>query len=392
MNVLFVDDEQRILDGLRRQLRSHRDQWDIRFAISGEEALRMLEEEPADAVVSDMRMPGMSGGALLQLVLQRHPSTIRIMLSGQADPAELVRELGPIHQYLQKPCNPGTLCTAIHRTWSLARLLRSPKLLKAATRVTALPPYSDTQEALVRELIKPDAEIDVVARIIERDPALTVKVMQLVNSAFFGTPRRIESVQQAVVLLGLKTIHAIVVSGRLFDFIAQPGVNAEAVTQMWNVSIALGESAGRLASLAGASKAVQQQARLGGVLSLVGRATLMTSEPEIYGVLERKACAEGRSLLDCETEHFQATQDDVGAYALGLWGFADELVEAVAFQSEPSRLVKPGLSHPATYLHLARVLRGAEPNEFGAGLKLDAAHIDGLGLGHLVDRRTGVAA
>jgi CheY-like chemotaxis protein len=222
MAVVFVDDEQRILDGLRRQLRGRRGEWDMRFALSGDEALRMLAERPADVVVSDMRMPGMSGGALLQAVLHKYPATIRIMLSGQADPADLVRELGPIHQYLQKPCNPQTLASAIQRTWRLARLLREPKLRAATTQVTTLPPFSDTHEALVRELIRPDASIEVVAAIVARDPALTAKVMQLVNSAFFGTRRRVASVQDAVVRLGLTTIHAVVVSGRLFAHLTGP--------------------------------------------------------------------------------------------------------------------------------------------------------------------------
>ena len=59
--ILFVDDETNILDGLRRMLRPLRQEWEMRFASSGEEALRLLEQEPCDVLVTDMRMPGMSG-------------------------------------------------------------------------------------------------------------------------------------------------------------------------------------------------------------------------------------------------------------------------------------------------------------------------------------------
>jgi HD-like signal output (HDOD) protein len=394
MDVVFVDDEPRILDGLRRQLRGQRGAWDMRFALSGEEALRMLAERPADVVVSDMRMPGMSGGALLQAVLHQYPATIRIVLSGQVDPAELVRELGPIHQYLQKPCDPQTLAAAIRRTWRLARLLRDPRLRAATTQVTTLPPFSDTHEALVRELVKPDASVEAVAEIVGRDPALIAKVMQLVNSAFFGTPRRATSVQDAVVRLGLKTIHAAVVSGRLFDFLTGPsaGPGRAEVPDLWNTSLAIGDLAGTLAVAAKEGRSVQQQARLAGVLSLVGRAVLMTSEPTVYGALRRIANSSGRSLLDVETAHFRASQDDVGAYALGLWGFADDLVEAVAHQTVPSRLAKPGRGHPLPYLHLARVILGGGAGQLDAGPPLDEEYVDRLGLTWLVAQPERAAA
>jgi len=67
-NILFVDDEPVLLDGLRRSLRSMRNEWSITFAGSGEEALKVLEKAPFDVVVSDMRMPKMDGAQLLNEV------------------------------------------------------------------------------------------------------------------------------------------------------------------------------------------------------------------------------------------------------------------------------------------------------------------------------------
>ena len=61
--VLFVDDEPRILEGLRRMLRSQRHDWEMAFAPGGEAALAMLETLPFDVIVSDMRMPGIDGAA-----------------------------------------------------------------------------------------------------------------------------------------------------------------------------------------------------------------------------------------------------------------------------------------------------------------------------------------
>jgi HD-like signal output (HDOD) protein len=353
LNVLLVDDEPRVLDGLRRQLRVHRQKWDMRFAGSGVEALAMLAERPADIVVSDMRMPGMSGGQLLREVRVLYPQTTRVILSGQTDQDDLLRDLGCIHHYLQKPCDAAVICAAIERTHQLSARLRQPKLQIAANRVISLPPSNDVYRSLVEELARPDASIDRVGEIVARDPALTAKLMQLVNSAFFGVPRFTASAQDAVTLLGLKTINSVVVTARIFDFIGENAQDVQ-ISSLWETSLRIGEAAGRFAAAAGASVLIQQQSRLAGILCLVGRAILMTSEPEQYRSIAAAAGESGVPLHQLELLTFGASQDEVAAYALGKWAFADEIVDAVARQTRPGGVPDGVFSPLLPFLHLAR--------------------------------------
>src|ERR1017187_3607368 len=104
-NLLFVDDEPRVLQGLQRQLRVMRDQWQMDFVESGPKALEFLATTPVDVLVTDMIMPGMDGAQLLTEVMKRHPDTVRLVLSGHADREAVLRLVGPVHQYLSKPCN-----------------------------------------------------------------------------------------------------------------------------------------------------------------------------------------------------------------------------------------------------------------------------------------------
>jgi len=89
--ILFVDDEPNVLSGLQRTLRPMQYQWEMEFVPSGEDALQALGLQPFDAVVTDMRMPGMTGAQLLDVVRDRFPQTIRIVLSGQSERESLVR-------------------------------------------------------------------------------------------------------------------------------------------------------------------------------------------------------------------------------------------------------------------------------------------------------------
>lgn len=113
--ILFVDDEPRLLSGLRRMLHAMRGQWRMEFAGSGVEALTRLVEQPFDIVVTDMRMPIMDGSELLRLIRERFPSIIRMVLSGQCDREAVLKTVGPAHQFLTKPCNSEMLKESLNR-------------------------------------------------------------------------------------------------------------------------------------------------------------------------------------------------------------------------------------------------------------------------------------
>src|SRR6185436_15709778 len=110
-----VDDEALVLQGLQRMLRPWRNEWEMEFVDSGARALERMAQAPFDVVVSDMRMPGMSGAELLGEVMKRHPKTIRLILSGHADQQAILNCIGSTHQYLSKPCEPEMLKAAVMR-------------------------------------------------------------------------------------------------------------------------------------------------------------------------------------------------------------------------------------------------------------------------------------
>src|SRR5579863_1343288 len=117
--LLFVDDEPKLLQGLQRQLRPMREEWDMHFVESGNSALEFMSGRPVDIIVSDMMMPGMDGSQLLAEVAKKHPQTVRIVLSGQAEREAVLRLVGPAHQFLSKPCEADELRKAVSRAFAL---------------------------------------------------------------------------------------------------------------------------------------------------------------------------------------------------------------------------------------------------------------------------------
>ena len=137
MRVLFVDDDPSVLGGLRRMLRGQRHRFETVCASSGAEALRILDNAHFDVIVTDMRMPEMDGSQLLEIVRERHPHLVRIVLSGQLDDATAVRLAVLAHQFLSKPCEFDVLVDAIHRSCGIRTRLLDPELRDAQGRPRA---------------------------------------------------------------------------------------------------------------------------------------------------------------------------------------------------------------------------------------------------------------
>ncbi len=207
--LLFVDDEPMVLDGLRRSLHSMRREWQMRFAPSAAAALEALQQEPYDAVVSDMQMPGMDGAELLEQVRQRHPDVVRVILSGQASREAVYRSIDPAHQYLSKPCNLQELISRLGLAFPMRDRLCNPVLKTAISRMHSIPSMPALYDELTNSLHSKDPSLGQIAKIISRDMAMAAKILQLANSAFVGNSGRVSSVPQALSLIGTETLRTL---------------------------------------------------------------------------------------------------------------------------------------------------------------------------------------
>jgi response regulator RpfG family c-di-GMP phosphodiesterase len=127
--LLFVDDEPSILSALRRVCRPRG--YRVLLAESGAAALAVLEQEPVDLIVSDMRMPKMDGAELLSLVRQRWPAVLRLLLTGYADIGSTIAAInqGEIHRYIAKPWDDQELLLCLGDSLNRLQLERDNQRL-----------------------------------------------------------------------------------------------------------------------------------------------------------------------------------------------------------------------------------------------------------------------
>jgi DNA-binding NtrC family response regulator len=111
--ILFVDDEPAVLRSLMMSLFKDRRRWDLESVESGAAALEWLQQRRCDVIVSDMRMPAMTGEQLLDEVRRRYPAMVLILLTGYSDPEAIARLAPFLHARLAKPCPSAVLRDAI---------------------------------------------------------------------------------------------------------------------------------------------------------------------------------------------------------------------------------------------------------------------------------------
>jgi YesN/AraC family two-component response regulator len=212
VRLIFVDDEPLLLQGLQRSLRSMAGEWTMEFVSNGPEALERMAAEPFDVVVTDMRMPGMDGAQLLQEVQKLHPETVRFVLSGQSSREAVLRFIGRSHQFLSKPCDIKELKGRIEAAFLLRDLLGSATVKEVISRLTSVPSLPALYDEIMAELESDDPSAARVGDIVARDVAMAAKVLQLANSALLGLRCQISNVHQAVLLIGMEMMRALVVS------------------------------------------------------------------------------------------------------------------------------------------------------------------------------------
>lgn len=381
--IIFVDDEPNVLKALQRMLRPMRKEWEMAFASSGQEALDQMAESPFDVVVTDMRMPGMDGAALLTEVREQYPDMVRFVLSGQSDQETIFRSVGPTHQFMAKPCEPEVLKNTVDRAFKLRDLLNDDALKSLVSQLTTLPAMPHIYERLVKELQSPDASIATIGRIIEADVGMTAKILQWVNSAFFGIRRHVSNPTQAASLLGLDTVRSLVLMVGVFS--QTPGASLPprfSLDALWHHSMVCGAYAQAIGKCEGMKDKETSEAFTAGLLHDAGKLALVWNGPDEYKAVLARVDEGRQTVVQAEQEVFGATHAQVGAYMLGLWGLPDPIVEAVAFHHNPDEC--PGVTFaPLTAVHAANCLVHEDHGqEEGIAVEqLSETYLDRLGLG-----------
>jgi HD-like signal output (HDOD) protein len=178
--------------------------------------------------------------------------------------------------------------------------------------------------------------VQAVAELISHDVAMTAELLKLTNSAYFSSIGRVNTPLQAVRILGFETVQSLVLRIGIFRQFTAKGAVMDLMRSLDVYSVQMGVLTKLIAKAEGADDTTCGVAYCVGLLSSIGVLVLLDSYPDRMQAVFKRVAAENVPLNVAEKEEFGASHGVVGAFLLGLWGFDDTIVEAVAYASAPS--------------------------------------------------------
>ncbi|HEX4378322.1 MAG TPA: response regulator [Steroidobacteraceae bacterium] len=376
MRLLFVDDDALAREQIRRELSHARLHYDVVLVDSGAAAMAALGHGEFDAVISDLRMPAMDGPELLTQVRERFPAVVRVCMSGAMDDTDFLRVMPVTHQFLSKPIVGDALREVIDRACSLNSILQNQGIRTLIGRLNALPATARTFQELSDAMTEPTTHTADISRIVAKDTALSVKVLQIVNSSYFGRRSTITSIQAAVTFVGMEMIKSLALSACVFNALDASPAASRLMQDIQSRSLRKAHFARNLMK----DSRHADEAFTAALLLDIGQAVLALCSPEMFAEVIQIARETNRPWHDVETEAFGVAHPEVGACLLGVWGLPLELIEAVAYHHNPST-VKHAQTAMLTAVHVADAVIDATADQPEKLLnRLDAAFVARTGV------------
>ncbi|NLW90646.1 MAG: HDOD domain-containing protein [Syntrophomonadaceae bacterium] len=230
--------------------------------------------------------------------------------------------------------------------------------------VNDLPAFPTVVTRVIQLTDDPDSTAQDINNVLNQDQAITARVLRLANSAFYGYTRRINTVTDAVVFMGFKTIRSIVIAASVSDILNK---------EMAGYALEHGELWRHSQCCAMAARLIARKAKFpaldlaytAGLLHDIGKVILNNTMKESYIDVVERATQGEIPFNEVETEILGFTHADVGSQVAAKWNLTDQMVEAIAFHHDPDKAtINPKLT---AIIHLADAICVA----MGIGIGVD---------------------
>jgi HD-like signal output (HDOD) protein len=334
--VMFVDDEEAILSALRSLLR--KEAYALSFFSDPAAALEHLASAPSDVVVSDLRMPTISGIEFLNKASSLCPNAIRIMLSGYEDKHIVLNALaqGLARDYVMKPWDDEALRALIAESLRLHSRLHEQKLREILGSAEHIPSPPQCLGMLATILEGTDTSITDIVEEIEKNPPLIARLLRVANSVHYGARRAVNTVREAVLFVGTEYVASLVLAIEAFEKLhPNSGTSDGKVMEaLWNQALYRATLAKAVAELWDGF----QDRHLAFVASLfqdIGFVVRAYADPGRMQEFLQLTETDGIPILEADARIFGITHDEVGSALLKYWNFPSAIVAAVAGHHRP---------------------------------------------------------
>lgn len=281
---------------------------------------------------------------VLRLIEGEAPDCARFVVCPRQHEAAFDSWLGIPPYLLKEEDSPEVWNDKLQRSLLMHRWLMNPEFSAVLPLIGKIPSLPESHRRIIEVLRDPYCHVEQVAGLISRDMALTAQLLKLVNSAALGLAHPIRTVPEAVSVIGLSRVQALVMSAWAFFFSNDKPCRGFNPDLEWKHALAVAEATQQLARQRNIEGAIADEAFTAGILHDVGKILQAANSPEAYSVVLIDARKKNKSVCEVEKEYLGYTHAELGGCILGKWGLDLPVVEAVACHHQPELGPEPSLT------------------------------------------------
>jgi putative nucleotidyltransferase with HDIG domain len=328
--------------------------WIVVGAASCEAAAAAVEKHPCAVVVANYNLPDGSGPELLNRLRASNPKTVRFIAADPALKDQVMSQVLGGDLFLPLPYEYANFKPAIEHS-QVDDYGMSDNVRDLVARIRTFPTIPSLYLEVVNALKNTNATTDEIGAIIARDMSMTTKLLQVLNSAYFGLPRTITDPTEAVSILGFETVKSLIVAVKLLNQYDKIKPAYFSMDNIWRHSNNVARTARVMALLETDDPVCSATAYTAGLMHDLGKVILAANFDDQYNKAHCIARKQRIPLWKVEKDIFGATHGEIGAHLLALCGMSPDVVKVAALHHEPIHS-GDAVFTPLTAVHVANAL------------------------------------
>ncbi|MDQ8182658.1 HDOD domain-containing protein [Pelagicoccus sp. SDUM812005] len=335
-SLLIIDPDPEAIEAYQKALAPKASSWTAHFATSSEQALSLAEKVDPDIIVSALCLEQGQGLKLLSQAIDAAPLAHAFIAATETERPQLAAAFEGGCRYLPRPCPADRLLLEFQRCLAVDSWLDNPVVKEVVASRADFQSLPSHHHRIVTALNSPDCSVDDVAEAIANDLSLTAKLLETVNSSFYGFGQNVSDTKQAISILGLSCVRDLVLAAHLFTQVGQDPEHLTLVKEIWHHSISVAGAARRISLHETKSQQAAAEAYSAGLLHDIGKLVLLGVVPDRYIEAQRLSREESHSPWQAEFKLIGCDHAEAGGYLLSRWGLPESLCEAVALHHRPA--------------------------------------------------------